>query len=522
MATNKTYPCLTADEAAVLIPNGAMVAVSGFTPAGAPKSVPRALAKRARELHHAGTPFQVKLLSGASTGAACDDELAAAEAVSWRAPYMTSAPMRQLANTGKIEFVDMHLSHVAQVVMEGFLGPIDFAIIEATEITPDGKVYLTTGIGNTPTFLQCADKVIIELNAYHSPRLREITDILMLPTPPRRIPTPIHDPLDRLGRDYATVNPSKVIAVVHTNEPDGGRAFAAPDESSRRIAEHVAGFFMQEIRSGRIPSEFLPLQSGVGNICNAVLSGLASCKEIPRFKVYTEVLQDAMLDLIASGKSLGASATALTLSDQKLKFLYQNFDEFADRIVLRPQEISNNPGIARQLGVIATNTAIEVDLYGHVNSTHIMGTQIVNGLGGSGDFERNAYLLRIHVSVNRQRRPDLDDRADVLAHRPQRTFCTGGRHGAGPGRSSRSCSTNTGAANHRELRAPRVSRRATPVFGKRTDGPHRPRFAPLFRHAPELSRAWSDAAGVGPHDLRAASGLETVVMADNQLVGNRS
>ena len=169
MASNTKYPSLTADEAARLIPNGAMVAVSGFTPAGAPKSVPRALARRARELHDSGMAFQVKLLSGASTGAACDDELGAAEAVSWRAPYMTSAPMRQLANTGKIEFVDMHLSHVAQVVMEGFLGPIDFAVVEATEITPDGRVYLTTGIGNTPTFLQCADKVIIELNAYLRP-----------------------------------------------------------------------------------------------------------------------------------------------------------------------------------------------------------------------------------------------------------------------------------------------------------------------------------------------------------------
>ena len=105
MATSKTYPSLTANEAAALIPNGAMVAVSGFTPAGAPKAVPRALAKRARELHQAGTAFQVKLLSGASTGEACDDELAGAEAVSWRAPYITSAPMRQLANTGKIEFV---------------------------------------------------------------------------------------------------------------------------------------------------------------------------------------------------------------------------------------------------------------------------------------------------------------------------------------------------------------------------------------------------------------------------------
>ena len=391
MAISKTYPTLTADEAAALIPNGAMVAVSGFTPAGAPKAVPRALAKRARELHQAGAAFQVKLLSGASTGEACDDELAGAEAVSWRAPYITSAPMRQLANTGKIEFVDMHLSHVAQAVMEGFLGPIDFAIIEATEITPDGKVYLTTGIGNSPTFLRCADKVIIELNSYHSPRLRELADILILPTPPHR-PPPIHDPLDRLGRDYAEVDPSKVIGVVQTNEPDGGRAFAPPDESSERIAEHVAEFFTQEIRCGRIPSEFLPIQSGVGNICNAVLSGLAACQGMPRFQGLHRGIagRNARFDClreIAGRERHGADSKR-----PKAEVLYENFGEFADRIVLRPQEISNNPGITRQLGVIATNTAIEVDLYGHVNSTHIMGTQIVNGLGGSGDFERNAYL----------------------------------------------------------------------------------------------------------------------------------
>jgi len=164
MTIGKAYATLTADEAAALIPDGAMVAVGGFTPAGAPKAVPRALARRARQLHEAGAAFQVKLLSGASTGAACDDELARAEAVSWRAPYMTSAPLRELANTGKLEFVDMHLSHVAQAVMEGFLGPVDFAVVEATEVTRDGRVYLTTGIGNAPTFLHGAKKVIVELN----------------------------------------------------------------------------------------------------------------------------------------------------------------------------------------------------------------------------------------------------------------------------------------------------------------------------------------------------------------------
>ena len=76
MPANNTYATLTAEEAASLIPNGAMVAVSGFTPAGAPKAVPRALAKRAGELHERGQAFQIRLLSGASTGVACDDELA--------------------------------------------------------------------------------------------------------------------------------------------------------------------------------------------------------------------------------------------------------------------------------------------------------------------------------------------------------------------------------------------------------------------------------------------------------------
>lgn len=394
MATDakSPYPELTAEEAAGLIPHGAMLAVGGFTPAGSPKAVPRALAGRARALHEAGRPFQVRLISGASTGEACDDELGQAEAVSWRAPYLTSAPLRKLANSGRLDFVDMHLSHVSQVVLEGFLGPVDVAVVEATEVTPDGKVYLTTGIGNAPTFLQCADKVIIELNRRHDPRLREMADIIVLPPPPNRKPIPINDPLDKIGTPHALVDPEKVLGVVRCDEPDGGRGFAPPDETSRRIAGHVARFLLDEMAKGRIPSGFLPLQSGVGNVCNAVIAGLAESPDFPKFKVYTEVLQDAMLDLIAAGSVTGASTCSLTLSDEKLDWLYEHFDDFAEKIVLRPQEISNNPGIARRLGVIATNTAIEVDIYGHANSTHFFGTQVMNGLGGSGDFERNAYL----------------------------------------------------------------------------------------------------------------------------------
>ncbi len=82
----------------------------------------------------------------------------------------------------------------------------------------------------------------------------------------------------------------------------------------------------------------------------------------------------------------------MTLTPEQMEELTDQIDFFAPRLVLRPQEISNNPAIVRQLGVIALNTALEVDLYGHVNSTHVCGRTMINGIGGSGDFARNGYL----------------------------------------------------------------------------------------------------------------------------------
>src|SRR5689334_10761118 len=59
---------------------------------------------------------------------------------------------------------------------------------------------------------------------------------------------------------------------------------------------------------------------------------------------------------------------------------------------MRTQEIPNHPELVRRLGRSGMNGVIEVDLYGNVNSTHVMGTRIMNGIGGSGDFARNGFL----------------------------------------------------------------------------------------------------------------------------------
>lgn len=136
----------------------------------------------------------------------------------------------------------------------------------------------------------------------------------------------------------------------------------------------------------------MPLQSGVGNIANAVLGALGRDKTIPAFEMYTEVIQNSVIGLIREGRVKFGSACSLTVTNDCLEGIYQDMDFFRDKLVLRPSEISNSPEVVRRLGIISINTAIEADIYGNVNSTHIGGTKMMNGIGGSGDFTRNAYI----------------------------------------------------------------------------------------------------------------------------------
>ena len=129
---------LTVEEAAALIKDGETLSFSGFTCAGTPKAIPLALGKRAGAEHHAGRPFQVGVLTGASTSDMLDGALARANAILFRTPYQSDASLRKLINSGGTHFFDMHLSVLPQAVRYGFLGPVDWAILEAGDVTPNG------------------------------------------------------------------------------------------------------------------------------------------------------------------------------------------------------------------------------------------------------------------------------------------------------------------------------------------------------------------------------------------------
>lgn len=384
---------MSAEEAAAMIPAGANVGMSGFTGAGYPKAVPGALAERIR-VHNAagGQPFRINVLTGASTAPELDGKLAEVDGIEMRLPFQSDPICRARINEGTMNYADYHLSEVAQYAWAGFFGKMDIAIIEVVGIREDGSLIPSSSVGNNKTWIEQADKVILEVNHTQSLRMEGMHDIYYgTALPPNRKPIQLTEPDQRVGELYLRCPIEKVIAIVETNAPDRNSPFKEPDEASRRIAEHILKFFDSEVAKGRLPENLLPLQSGVGNIPNAVLEALDS-GDYKNLTAYTEVIQDGMLKMLKSGTLRMASATAFSLSPDGIAEFDKDIEFYRERIILRPQEISNHPEIARRLGVIATNAMIEADIYGNVNSTHIMGTRMMNGIGGSGDFARNGYL----------------------------------------------------------------------------------------------------------------------------------
>ncbi len=380
------FPVLTAEDAAGFIRHGQTVGFSGFTPAGAPKAIPRALASRAEQQHRAGKEFQVGVLTGASTGPSLDGALAQAGAISFRTPYQSDPNLRKRINRGETRFFDMHLSLLPQNVRYGFLGPVHWAVLEASDVTAGGGIVLTSAVGASPTFAQKAEGILIELNRHHPPSLLGMHDIYEPADPPHRREIPIYLPHDRVGSPLIQVDPARIAGIVEVDLPDETGGFEAPSAETETIGAMVADFLAREIAAARIPKEFLPLQSGVGNIANAVLGAIGRDRRLPQFRMFTEVVQDAVIGLIRDERCTFASTCALTLSQEALRGVYADLPWFRTRLLMRPQEITNHPEVVRRLGIISMNTAIEVDVFGNVNSTHVMGRQLMNGIGGSGDF----------------------------------------------------------------------------------------------------------------------------------------
>lgn len=377
------------EKAQELIQDGMNVGFSGFTPSGYPKKTSLALAEAIRN----GKKCSINVWTGASVGPEIEQALAEAGGIRGRAPYYAASnkALRKGINNGSINYADIHLSHFGPQIDFGFLGEVDAAVVEAAAITETGDLILGSGVGNTPIFVKHAKKIIVEVNTSIPLSLEGMHDIFLCNKPPFRREIPIYHTGDRIGSPYVACGIDRIDAIVESDIPDHVRALTAPDETSWKIAMNLTDFLEQEQKKGRVPKQMLPLQSGVGSIANAVLLGLAQSR-FEDLHMFSEILQDSVFTLIKMGKITQASGCAFTPSPKVWEMYKGDPELYKKALVLRPLDISNNPGVIRRLGVIAMNTPIEFDIYGQANSTHIMGDNMMNGIGGSGDYMRNGYI----------------------------------------------------------------------------------------------------------------------------------
>lgn len=373
---------VTAESAAKLIHSGMSIGMSGFGVVGYPKAVPAALAR-------IGGANGLRVYTGATVGHQIDDEMVRAGIIAYRGPYQGNKTSRAAVNSGKVGYLDMHLSHMPTMANR-WEDSIDVAIIECAAITEQGLVP-TTALGCSNVYVSKAKKVIVEINTTIPEKIYGFHDVYTASLPVNPAPIPLCKPMDRIGVPYIHCPLDKIAAVVFTDLLDDCSSFKGESDASKAIASHIIRFLKDEIQAGRQPEHLSPLQSGVGSVANAVLNGLMDAG-FSGLQMYTEVLQDSALQMVQKGIISGASATSWALTRNGLDELLGNLDEYKGKLLLRPQEISNHPELVRRMGLIAMNTPVEFDIYGNVNSTHVMGSNVINGIGGSGDFARNAGL----------------------------------------------------------------------------------------------------------------------------------
>jgi len=399
----------TPQECVSMFKHGQYLGWSGFTGVGAPKVIPDAIAQHVED-HNLQGKLQFNLFVGASAGPE-ESRWAENNMIIKRAPHQVGKPIANGINDGKIQFFDKHLSMFPQDLTYGFYTRdkksndlLDYTIIEATAITEDGSIIPGPAVGASPEMLSISDKVIIELNTI-TPSFEGLHDIDLPINPPNRPPYPYLNPSHKNGRISIPIDPSKVVAIVESNKKDKVPLNTPSDEMSKSIANHLIEFFRNEVKNGRLPENLHPLQSGIGNIANAVIEGLTDAN-FKNLTVWTEVLQDSFLELFENGSLDYATATSIRLTEDGFKKFFNNWDEFSKKLCLRSQVVSNSPEIIRRLGVIAMNTPVEVDIYGHANSTNVLGSKMLHGIGGSADFLRNAKISIMHTPSSRSTKSD--------------------------------------------------------------------------------------------------------------------
>lgn len=340
MDAYKSRVC-TAEEAAGLIKSGDKVFTSGN--AATPFAMLEALAQRSHELR------DIEIYHLLMIG---EDPLSKAKEKGrfrHKSLFVGTAD-RQAVNEGEADYIPIFLYEIPQLLRQHV--QLDVAIVQTSP--PDEHGFLSLGVETAASKAASRTaKCVIAL----------VND---------QMPRALGDCFIHISKIDKVVEISNKLPELHP------KPFT---DVEIKIAQHITGLIGDDAT----------LQLGIGGIPNAVLSLLKDRKNLG---IHTEMVSDGIVDAIESGivtnnhKNIhsGKVIATFALGTQRLYEYIHNNPEFE----FHPVDYTNDPFVVAQNdGIIAINSALEVDLTGQVCSDSI-GYKIYSGFGGQVDFIRGA------------------------------------------------------------------------------------------------------------------------------------
>jgi len=379
----------SAANASEAIMDGMTVAMSGYAMAGYPKAIPEELVRHKNE----GKNLAINLITGANVPW-LDELLGAAEMIKGRVPMCASKVLSSQVNSNKVRYIEQQMCRMPRLLRSRVLGNIDVVVVEALAVTEEGLIP-TTSAGFISYLLEAANEIIVEINSAQPEILLGMHDIYIPKPPPDTEPIPLTSCRDRIGLTFIPFDISKIKYIVETDIPENEVQPTTYPLESRKTAENLFSFLEKEYRTksgGLIP----PIQLGFGNIADAV-ADLLQTSEFTNLQFFCGGISENILKLLQSGKATGISTGGIPMNENVGKLLEQ-IPDVREKLILRNGDMINNAEIIGRLGIIALTTGIETDIFGNVNSSHIGGNNVVNGIGGGANFAQNAGLSVLLIS----------------------------------------------------------------------------------------------------------------------------
>jgi succinyl-CoA:acetate CoA-transferase len=398
---------MTADKAAALFRDGMKVATSGNPLMGYPKATFRALSERIK--NEGG--IRIDLLCAGPLGSEVEDILTDAGGIRTRIGAIGGEKLRAAINRGEVKFIEGKGGQLPLQVKRGWYGSVDMAVVEAIGITDRGDIIPSTAVYDSTEWLAAASAVIVEINLNRPMGLEGLHDVFLRGADP--IPV-VGNPLKRVGKPYFSMDTEKIIGIVLSDLGDKPSGGARPDRMGNVIGQHLVDFFHREVAAGLLSEPLPPIELGVGDLAGHVMRQIGA-SDFTNFRFHLPAITDPVIEIVEAGKVEWVSGMALRLTPEAWGRFIKDLERYKKCMVLRPVTICNSPEVIQRFGVIAINGCLEMDIQGQVNSSHVLGTKILNGIAGSYDFSRNG-LYSIFVGPSTAKGGKISAIVPMVSH----------------------------------------------------------------------------------------------------------